>query len=209
MNWFDFLLLAIAVFYAISGLIRGALRQLFGLFGFFAVVGLSYLGTPYLSGVLTGLLQSLLGGNPGGEPAAAFSLPEQLTGLEEALPNPGELLPEQLIRLAASAAVFLVLLLLLAALFRLLMRALTMVNKIPVIGPFNRLGGALLGLLTALLLSFMLINLAAILPVPAVGEAVKSSQIAGGMKAGLPQLMTAFEERVIDHFLRYPAGGGA
>ncbi len=112
-------------------------------------------------------------------------------------------------RLAASVAVFLVLLLLLAALFRLLMRALTMVNKIPVIGPFNRLGGALLGLLTALLLSFVLINFAAILPVPAVGEAVSSSQIAGGMKAGLPQLMTAFEERVIDHFLRYPVGGGA
>ena len=209
MNWFDFLLLAIAVFYVIGGLIRGALRQLFGLFGFFAVVGLSYLGTPYLSGLLTGLLQSLIGANPGGEPAAAFSLPEQLIGLEGALPKPGQLLPEQLTRLAASVAVFLVLLLLLAALFRLLMRALTMVNKIPVIGPFNRLGGALLGLLTALLLSFMLINLAAILPVPAVGEAVKSSQIAGGMKAGLPQLMTAFEERVIDHFLRYPVGGGA
>ena len=111
--------------------------------------------------------------------------------------------------LAGAALAFLVLLIVLMILFRLLLRALTAVNKLPVIGIFNRLGGVLLGLLTAALLGLVLVNVAAVLPIAAVDEAVSGSRIAGYLNLYLPPLFSGFKAKLIDHFLRGSAGGGA
>lgn len=208
MNWFDLLLLAIIAVHVIGGLIRGALKQLFGLFGFFAVSILAFLGAPYLKGFVAVLLRLFTEANPDGS-SAVFMLPERLQGPEGALAGLENLLPaDQVIDLAASGAAYILLLLLLAVGFWMLLGLLGKVNKIPVIGAFNRFGGALLGLFTALLLNFLIINLASILPVPAVEEALNGSQIAGMLKSWLPQLVHAFEKGIIDHFLHHPAGGG-
>ena len=42
MNWFDFLLIGIAAFYFIGGLIQGALKQIFNLFGFIIALALAF-----------------------------------------------------------------------------------------------------------------------------------------------------------------------
>lgn len=193
MNWFDLLLLAIVAVYVIGGLIRGALKQLFNLFGFVIVLALAFLGSPYLSGCITGLLK-----------------PEHFTSYAETLQRFGVSLPfEKMMQLAGAILTFLLLLLVLMIIFRLLMRALTAVNKIPVAGIFNRLGGALLGLLIALLINFVIISVAAILPISFVDDAVNGSLIAGYLKLYLPPLFTGFKEILINYFLRGRAGGGA
>ena len=193
MNWFDLLLLALGAVYGISGFIQGALKQLFSLFGFFIVLALAFLGSPYLSGYATCLLR-----------------PEYFITYEEALQNFGVSLPaEKIMPLAGAALAFLVLLIVLMILFRLLLRALTAVNKLPVIGIFTRLGGVLLGLLTAALLGLVLVNVAAVLPIAAVDEAVSGSRIAGYLNLYLPPLFSGFKVKLIDHFLRGSAGGGA
>lgn len=192
MNWFDLLLLAIAAIYLISGLIQGALKQLFGLLSFFIVLVLALLGSPYLSGFVTARLR-----------------PEYFSSAGEALQQYGLSLPvEEMARLAGTALTFLLLLIALSIIFRLLLRSLTAVNKIPVIGLFNRLGGALLGLLTALLINFLLVNVAVILPVAAVNEAVSGSLIADWMRLSLPPLVTGVKVNLIDCFLRNRIGGG-
>lgn len=193
MNWFDLLLLAIGAVYIISGFIQGALKQLFSLFGFFIVLVLAFVGSPYLSGYATALLR-----------------PEYFITYEEALQNFGVSLPaEKIMPLAGAALAFLVLFIVLMILFRLLLRVLTAVNKIPVIGIFNRFGGALLGLLMAALFGLVLINIAAIVPISAVDEAVSGSLIAGYLKLYLPLLFTGIKGKLIDYFLRGSAGGGA
>ena len=192
MNWFDLLLLAIGAFYLVSGFVQGALKQLFSLFGFFIVLALAFLGSPYLSGFATALLR-----------------PEHFITYEEALQSFGVSLPaEKIMQLAGAALAFLGLLIILMILLRLLLRVLTAVNRVPVIGIVNRFGGALLGLLTAALLGLVLINIAAILPIAAVDEAVSGSLIAGYLNLYLPPLFSGVKGKLIDYFLRGSAGGG-
>ena len=208
MNWFDLLLLLVIAFYVTVGFIRGALKQLINLGGFFVSLALAFWGTPYLSYVIAFPLQ-FFGLTAPGVPSLALPQFETLTAPGEALTPLKELLTvEQLGGLAGAVSVFLVLLLLLAVAFRLLMRLLKAVNKIPVIGTFNRLGGALLGLLMALFLGFVVISLAALLPVSPVEEGLNGSVIAGHLKTCLPQLFAGFEEKIAVYFLRPPAGGG-
>ena len=165
MNWFDFMLLGIAAFYLIGGLIQGALKQLFNLFGFFIVLALAFLGSRYLSGYV-----------------AAFLKPEYFLPYEEVLQRIGvTLTPEAMMELAGGALTFLALLAVLLLLFRLMLHWLTAVNKIPVVGFFNRLGGALLGLLIGLLINFAIINAASLLPLPFLDNALSGSLIAGYM----------------------------
>lgn len=192
MNWFDLLLLAITAIYVIGGFIRGALKQLFNLFGFFIILALALLGSPYLSRHITALLG-----------------PESFTIHKEALQQFGISMPvEQMMQFVGFALTFLLLLVLLMVVFRLLVRTLAVVNKIPVIGIFNRFGGVLLGLLTALLLNFVIINVAEMLPIAAVDEAVRGSFITGYLNLYLPPLFAGFKGKLIDYFLRSPAGGG-
>ena len=192
MNWFDFMLLGIAALYLIGGLIQGALKQLFNLFGLFIVLALAFLGSRYLSGY-----------------AAAFLKPEYFLPYEEVLQRIGvTLTPETMMELAGGALTFLALLAVLLLLFRLMLHWLTAVNKIPVVGFFNRLGGALLGLLIGLLINFAIINAASLLPLPFLDNALSGSLIAGYMELYLPPVFAGFKEILIDFLLRGRTGGG-
>ena len=209
MNWFDLLLLSIIGFYVIAGLIRGVLKQLFRLLGFFVVFALAFLGTPYLTAAAAVPLH-LFGLDDPDKLLPSLLQPENMAESGEGAPSLRELLPlEQLSGLVVTATVFLVLLLVLAAAFWLLLRSLDKVNKMPVIGTLNRLSGGVVGLFTALLICFVLINLAALLPLAPIVEGVNGSLIAGYLKIYLPQLFAGFEEKMILHFLRSPAGSGA
>ncbi len=192
MNWFDFVLLGIAAFYLIGGLIQGALKQLFNLFGFFIVLALAILGSRYLSGYCT-----------------AYLKPEYFMPYEDVLQRVGvTLTPQGMMELAGGAITFLALLVVLMVIFRLMVHWLTAANRIPVVGIFNRLGGALLGLLIGLLINFAIINAVSLLPLPFMNEALDGSVIAGYMALYLPPAFTAFKEILIDFLLRGQAGGG-
>lgn len=191
MNWFDIVLLGVAALYLVGGLSQGALRQLFNLFGFFIALALAFLGTRYLSDYGTALLK-----------------PDYFLPYEEVLQRFGIIVtPDRALELAGGALTFLVLLVVLLIFFRLLLGRLTAVNKIPVIGFFNRIGGALLGLLVGLLINFAIINAVSLLPLPFLDDALKGSSIAGYIELYLPPLLTGLKGILIDFLLHSRAGG--
>ncbi len=192
MNWFDYLLLGIAAIYLIGGLVQGALKQLFNLFGFFIALALAFLGSRYLSGYSAALLK-----------------PEYFLPYEEVLQRIGiTLTQEGMMELAGGALTFLALLAVLLLLWRLILHWLTGVNKIPVVGFFNRLGGALIGLFIALLINFAIINAASLLPLPFLDDALGGSLIAGYMELYLPPLFAGLKEVLINFLLRSREDGG-
>lgn len=191
MNWFDYLLLGIIAFYFIGGLIQGVLKQLFSLFGFFIALALALMGSRSLGGY-----------------GAALLKPEYFVPYEEVLQRIGiALTPEGMMELAGSALIFLVLLALLLILFQLLIHWATKVNKVPVLGFFNRLAGALFGLLMGLLIGFALINAALLLPLPFLDDALGGSLVAGYMELYLLPLFAGLKEVFIDFLLRGGSGG--
>ncbi|HPU01409.1 MAG: CvpA family protein [Firmicutes bacterium] len=192
MNWFDYLLLGIAAFYLIGGLIQGALKQLFNLFGFFIALALAFLGSRYLSGYV-----------------AAYLKPDYFLPYEEVLQRFGMALTvEDMMGLAAAAITFLAILLVLLIVFRLLLHWLTAANKIPVIGFFNRLGGALLGLLIGLLIDFAIISAVSLLPLSFLTEALNGSVVAGYLAQQLPLAYGEVKEVLINLLLGSRPGEG-
>ncbi len=192
MNWFDYLLLGIAAFYLIGGLIQGALKQLFNLFGFFIALALAFLGSRYLSGYV-----------------AAYLKPDYFLPYEEVLQCFGMALTvEDMMGLAAAAITFLAILLVLLIVFRLLLHWLTAANKIPVIGFFNRLGGALLGLLIGLLIDFAIISAVSLLPLSFLTEALNGSVVAGYLAQQLPLAYGEVKEVLINLLLGSRPGEG-
>ncbi len=191
MNWFDYLLLGIAAFYLIGGLVQGVLKQLFSLFGFFIAAALALIGSRCLGGYGTALLK-----------------PEYFVPYEEVLQRMGiTLSPEGLMDLAGGVLTFLVLLALLLIIFQLLIHWATKVNRVPVLGFFNRLAGALFGLLMGLLIGFALINAAMLLPLPFLDNALGGSLVAGYMELYLSPLFAGLKEALIDFLLRGRSGG--
>jgi len=192
MNWFDYLLLGIAAFYLIGGLIQGALKQLFNLFGFIIALALAFLGSRYLSGYV-----------------AAYLKPDYFLPYEEVLQRFGMALTvEDMMGLAAAAITFLAILLVLLIVFRLLLHWLTAANKIPVIGFFNRLGGALLGLLIGLLIDFSIICAVSLLPLSFLTEALNGSVVAGYLAQQLPLAYGEVKEVLINLLLGSRPGEG-
>ncbi|NLA26338.1 MAG: CvpA family protein [Firmicutes bacterium] len=197
MNWFDYLLLGIAAIYIIGGFIQGALKQLFNLFGFFIALALAFMGCRYLSGFSVALLKT------------DYFLPYVLP-YEEVLQRIGiAMIPEEILELTGAVLTFLALLAVLLIFWRLILHWLTRVNKIPVIGFFNRLGGGLLGLLIALLINFALINAASLLPLPLIDDVLQDSVIVGYIELYLPSLVTGLKEVLIEFLLRSREGGEA
>lgn len=192
MNWFDYLLLGIAALYFLGGLIQGALKQIFNLCGFIIALVLAFLGSRHLSGYV-----------------AAYMKPDYFLPYEEVLQRIGMALTvEDIMGLAAGALTFLALLVVLLIVFRLLLHWLTAANKIPVIGFFNRLGGALLGLLIGLLIDFAIINAVSLLPLPFLNEALNNSVIAGYLVQHLPPAYSEFKKILINYLLGSRTGEG-
>ena len=110
--------------------------------------------------------------------------------------------------LAAAAITFLAILLVLLIVFRLLLHWLTAANKIPVIGFFNRLGGALLGLLIGLLIDFAIISAVSLLPLSFLTEALNGSVVAGYLAQQLPLAYGEVKEVLINLLLGSRPGEG-
>lgn len=186
MNWFDCLLIAIVALYLIGGFIQGFVKQLFSLFGFFIILALAFAGSRLL-----------------GDYAAAFIDPQCLLPYREAAARLGADLPvETILKLVAGVLAFLVLFIVLQILFRLIARALTSINRIPVIGFFNRLGGAALGLLAGVVLAYILLVIVSLVPVKFCAEAVGGSAVAALAEQYLPPVTEGLKNMLMKFYLQ-------
>ncbi len=193
MNWFDLLLAGILVFYLASGFSRGLVKQLFSLFGFVIALVFAFVGSRFFSGPLARHL----------DPLSAISYHEalQFLGVEAAVERAAELM--------AGVLLFVVLFVVFSILFRLLSGSFKAINKLPVIGLVNRLGGALIGLVIGVALCYLLVSMAQLVPVPLCVEAVNGSQLVLWAGEYLPLVATSLKNWLVEFYLDAVAGGGA
>ncbi len=161
MNWLDLLLLAVLILHLVSGYSRGLVKQLFDLIGFFVIILLSFWGSRLFSERLAVLIDP--------EDIIPHHDLIQSLGLEVAL--------EKAPQLIAGVITFLLLLLGLSLLFRLFSRGFRWINKVPVIGFFNRLGGAALGILVGLVFIYLIIAALALIPLDSCMAALEQSEV--------------------------------
>ena len=161
MTWFDLLLTGIFLMHVLSGFMRGLVKQLFDVFGFIIVVLLSLWGSRYFS-----------------EELSAYIDPEKIIPHHEIIESLGlEVALEKAPQIVAGLIAFLAMFLILSLVFKLFSGGFRWINRIPVIGFFNRVGGLLLGTLIGIVFVYIIIAVIALIPLPFFEEILESSQI--------------------------------
>ncbi len=162
MNWLDICLLIVFILHIISGFGRGLFKQLFDIMGFFVIIVLSLWGSRRYSEVL-----------------AEYINPEDISPHHEVIQNMGvDVALEQAPQLIAGVITFLLLLLFLSLVFRFFSGGFRWVNRIPVIGFFNRLGGGFLGALVGAVFVYIIIVAVSLIPMQFFMDALEGSEAA-------------------------------
>lgn len=185
MNWFDYLLLGITAVYLVGGFVQGLIKQLFSLFGFLIILALAFAGSRVFSVYV-----------------AAYLDPGWLMPYQEAIARLGAEIPvERILNLVAGVLTFLVLFLILQVIFRLIGRGFKSINRIPVLGFFNRIGGAVIGLLIGLFSAYVLISIVSLVPLQFCVDAAGSSLIIPLVEQYLPPVTAGLKEIMLNFYL--------
>ena len=160
-SWFDILLLVIFLLHIINGLSRGLVKQLFDVFGFLVIIGLSFWGSRLFSDSLAGYIN-----------------PEDIIPHHDVVQQLGvDLALEKAPQLVAGVIAFLAIFLILSIAFRLFSSGFRWVNRVPVIGFLNRIGGAVLGAAIGTLFVYIIIAAVSLIPLPLFAEALDNSEV--------------------------------
>lgn len=161
MSWFDIILLVILLLHIINGISRGLIKQLFDVFGFIVIIGLSFWGSRLFSDSLAGYIN-----------------PEDIIPHHDVIQQLGvDLALEKAPQLVAGVIAFLALFLILSLAFRLFSSGFRWVNHVPVIGFLNRIGGAVLGAAIGTLFVYIIIAAVSLIPLPLFAEALDNSEV--------------------------------
>jgi len=183
MNWFDIFLLIVFILHVISGFGRGLFKQLLDIMGFFVIIILSLWGSRKFSEVLAG-----------------FIYPEDINLHHEVIQNLGvDVALKQAPQLIAGVITFLLLFLFLSLVFRFFSGGFRWVNRIPVIGFFNRLGGGVLGALVGLIFVYIIIIAVSLIPMQFFMDALKDSEVV----FFADHYITPAAEELKNHLLNY------
>jgi uncharacterized membrane protein required for colicin V production len=185
MSWFDIFLIVIILLHLINGFLRGLVKQLFDIFGFFLIIILSFWGSRYFS-----------------EPLAVYINPEDIIPHHEIIQGLGvDLALEKAPQLIAGIITFLVLLLLLSLAFRLFSSGFRLVNRIPVIGFFNRIGGALLGVAIGVIFIYIIIAGVSMIPMQFFIDTLEKSEVVFIANYYLKPVAQHLKELVVNYYL--------
>lgn len=162
MNWLDFGMGIIILLHIVNGFGSGMIKILFDLAIFLVVFVLSLIGSRLLSGSIAQYI--------GQESIVEHYELMQTLGLEVAL--------EEAPRLIAGLVILLVLFILFSLVFRLFSHGFHWVNRIPVIGLFNRLGGSVIGAVIGAAFVYIIIVVISLIPLELFINALEDSEIA-------------------------------
>lgn len=184
-NWFDILLLVVFFLHLVSGYSRGLVKQLFDLIGFFIIILLSFWGSRLFS-----------------ERLAVFIDPEDIIVHHDLIQSLGlEVAIEKAPQLIAGVITFLLLIIALSLIFRLFSGGFRWINRVPVIGFFNRIGGAVLGALVGVVFVYIIIAAAALIPLKPFMDALRTSEVAFFAEYYLSPLADRVKENALDYYL--------
>lgn len=185
MNWFDILLLVIIFLHLASGYSRGLVKQVFDLGGFIFIILLSFWGSRLFS-----------------ERLAVFIDPEDIIPHHDLIQSLGlEVAVEKAPQLIAGVITFLLLLLALSLIFRMFSGGFRWVNRVPVIGFFNRIGGAALGALVGVVFAYIIIAATALVPLKPFMDALRTSEVAFFAEYYLSPVADRVKETALDYYL--------
>lgn len=185
MNWFDIVLLAVFLLHLISGFSRGMIKQLFDIFGFIVVIILSFWGSRFFS-----------------EQLAAYINPEDIIPHHEVIQKLGlEVALEKAPQFVAGIIAFLVLFMLLSLVFRLFSSGFRSINRIPVIGFFNRIGGGLLGVAVGIIFVYIIIAAVSLIPLQFFMDAYESSEIVFIADHYITPTAQWLKDQVVEYYL--------
>ncbi|MDW7728728.1 MAG: CvpA family protein [Bacillota bacterium] len=185
MNWLDILLLVVFFLHLISGYSRGMVKQLFDIIGFIVIIFLSFWGSRLFSDRL-----------------AVFIDPEDIIPHHDLIQSLGlEVALEKAPQLIAGVVTFLLLLLALTLIFRLFSGGFRWINRVPVIGFFNRIGGAALGAVVGLIFVYIIITAVALIPLNSFMVALQNSEVVFLTEFYLTPLFDQLKEMVINYYL--------
>lgn len=161
MIWLDILLIVVFLLHFASGFVRGLVKQLFDIFGFFLIIIASLWGSRQFSYLL-----------------ADYVNPEDIIPHHEVIESLGvELAFEAVPQLIAGILTFLALFLVLSLVFRFFSGGFKWVNRIPVIGFFNRVGGGVLGAVVGVVFVYIIIAALSLVPLQFFMDALENSEI--------------------------------
>ena len=161
MAWFDIFLLIIFIYHLLSGFSRGLVKQLFDILGIILVVFLSIWGSRNFSYVLVEHIN-----------------PESIIPHHDLMVKLGvDVALEQAPQVIAGILTFLALFLLLSLVFKLFSGSFRWINRIPVIGMFNRIWGGILGAVVGLVFVYIVIALLSLVPLQFFIDALENSEV--------------------------------
>ncbi len=161
MTWFDMVLLVVFFLHLVSGFLRGMIKQLFDIFGFLLIIIASLWGSRLFSYVL-----------------ADYINPEDIIPHHEVMESLGmDVAFEAAPQLIAGVLTFLLLFVFLSIVFRLFSGGFRWVNRIPVIGFFNRVGGGVMGALVGVVFIYIIIAAVSLIPLQFFMDALKDSEV--------------------------------
>ncbi len=185
MNWLDIFLLVVFGLHVFNGFSRGLVKQIFDLFGFIVVIILSFWGSRFFSEVL-----------------ADYIDPENIIPHHELIENLGlEVALEQAPQLIAGIITFLVLFLVFSIVFRLFSSGFRWVNRIPVIGFFNRIAGIVLGAIVGVIFIYIIVAAISIIPLQFFMDALEESEIVFFTEHYLATIVEAVKDFAVEFYL--------
>ncbi|MDW7739920.1 MAG: CvpA family protein [Bacillota bacterium] len=184
-NWLDIFLLIILALHLVNGLLRGLVKVLFDIIGFLVVILLSLWGSRLFSDKL-----------------AVYINPEDIIPHHELIQTLGlEVALERVPQLVAGIIAFLLLFLLLSLVFRLFSGGFRWVNRVPVIGFFNRIGGGLVGIAIGLAFVYIIIAALSFIPIQFFMDALDNSEVVFIANHYISPLAHEIKELVVDFYL--------
>ncbi|MFO7951870.1 MAG: CvpA family protein [Bacillota bacterium] len=185
MNWFDIFLLIVFGLHVLNGFSRGLIKQLFDIFSFIVVIILSFWGSRFFS-----------------EALAEYIDPENIISHHELIENLGlEVALEHAPQLIAGIITFLVLFIIFSIVFRLLSGGFRWINRIPVIGFFNRFAGIILGAIIGVIFIYIIVALVSIIPLQFFMDALEESEIVFFTEHYLVTIVETIKEFAVDFYL--------
>lgn len=183
MAWFDIVLILVFIMHLVSGFSRGLIKQLFDILGFILVIFLSLWGSRNFSHVLVEYIN-----------------PEDIIPHHDVITALGvDVALEQAPQLIAGILTFLILFLILSMVFKLFSSGFRWINRIPVIGLFNRIGGGVLGSIVGLVFVYIIIAAFSLIPLQFFMDALEESEVV----FVADYYITPAAEELKDQFIEY------
>ena len=184
MNWFDILLLVLLAFYAWNGLFQGFVKQVVSFLGFLVAFGLALYGSRMAADIL-----------------APYIPMEGLLAAQETLEVVDVEIPlEDWALIIVGVFCFIIFFVVLQYLFRLFIRSLKLVNRIPLLGKFNALGGGALGLLKGSIFVLILVSLLSLVPLDFISRALDGSEVVSAIYLYVQGLAELLRDLLLDFF---------